>query len=306
MGSPYDHLPSRAFWRSGVALQPPEAIEALFVPKFAVGPDTRIVTAGGGLSQHLHRALANRGWTVTEAEPAPEERRDAEARDRELSPACDDSADSLRHMLRRLREATGEIAPAGPVRHRDGRAGAPQPPNRSPAGGDSPETMRPAQADHLAALRGALADADLFVLTLGPAAMPEHGTAGDGPAAPAERAPTLPELRADLAALRALLTTLRPGIRLLLMLSPVPPAAAADMERLSAATHATSVLRAAAGEFAAAHEDVDYAPAFELLTGPAAGNRLYDPDLRRLTPAGISAATRMVLTAYETIGAGPA
>ena len=46
MQHPYTRLPARSFWRTAVAERDPAEIDGLWTPKFAIGQDDSVVTAG--------------------------------------------------------------------------------------------------------------------------------------------------------------------------------------------------------------------------------------------------------------------
>ena len=71
MTHPYSDLGGTAFWRSGVAEADPAAPVDLYRPKFALGRDAAIATAGSCFAQHVGRALRDAGMNVLDAEPPP-------------------------------------------------------------------------------------------------------------------------------------------------------------------------------------------------------------------------------------------
>ncbi|SFJ72533.1 GSCFA domain-containing protein [Celeribacter neptunius] len=316
MGSPYDHLPSSAFWRSGVAEQDPAAIETLYVPKFPVTPDMRIMTAGSCFAQHVHRNLAARDWAVVDTEPAPAEMamEDRARHGYGLYSARYGNVYTVRQMLQLLREAAGEVTPAEPVWQRDGRFFDAQRPNIEPTGFESAEAVMEARNSHLRAVREAIGQAEVLVFTLGLTECWQHRDSGTVyPTAPGTLAGTydpdiymfrnftLPEVRDDLIALRDHVTACAPGIKMVLTVSPVPlTATATGGHVLPAAAYSKAVLRGAAGEMAQRFEDVDYVPSFEVITNPAAKGRYYKANLRSVTEEGVAAAMRMFFAAHET------
>jgi hypothetical protein len=84
------------------------------------------------------------------------------------------------------------------------------------------------------------------------------------------------------------LREVRPGMRFLLTVSPVPlTATASGGHVLSATMHSKSVLRAAAGELVARRDDVDYFPSYELIAGFQSQGRYYEPNLRSVRLDGV-------------------
>lgn len=69
--NPYQSLPPRSFWRSAVAEPDMLAIGELWTPKFTIGADDPILTAGSCFAQHIGRALLEHGMNWHDAEPPP-------------------------------------------------------------------------------------------------------------------------------------------------------------------------------------------------------------------------------------------
>jgi hypothetical protein len=104
----------------------------------------------------------------------------------------------------------------------------------------------------------------------------------------------------DLSRARKLLHDIRADMRLLLTVSPVPLTATASGQHVLAATgYSKAVLRAAAGEFADLHGDVDYFPSYEIVTNPAAKGAWFDDNLRSVRPEGVAAVMSAFLAAHD-------
>lgn len=313
-GSPYDGLPDRAYWRKAVAARGPGRLRDLYRPRFAIGPDTPILTAGSCFAQHVHRALKGAGLAVIETEPAP---------------ACLDPAVAARffygtfsarygnlytprHLLQLLREAAGDHRPAHPIWQRDGRFFDALRPNTDPEGHASATSVALARADHLAAVRAAVAQARVVIFTLGltetwadRASGTVYPTAPGVLAAPPEGADIgflalgHDAITADLRALLALLRTQTPDIKLLLTVAPGPlVATASDDHVLPASTACKAILRAAAATLVAEDPGVDYFPSYEIITNPAARGGFFQPNLRHPTPKGISVVMKQFMAAH--------
>ncbi|MEM5468866.1 GSCFA domain-containing protein [Celeribacter marinus] len=317
--SPYDTLEDRAFWRTAVAACDPTAVAGLYRPKFAITKDTAIMTAGSCFAQHVHRTLKERAWTVIDTEtPRGLFPRDVLNRfGYAMYSARYGNIYTVRQLRQLLREAYGDLTPANPVWTRGDRFFDAQRPNVEPDGLESAALVREARARHLTAICAALAKADVFVFTLGLTETWMHRDTGTVyPTAPGTIAgsydpdiyafhnATTSEILTDLAAVRAILQTVNPQMKMLLTVSPVPlTATATPAHVLSASTYSKAVLRAAAGEFCAVHEDVDYFPSFDVITNPAARSSFYKDNLRSVEDAGVAAAMRMFFAAHDPQGA---
>ncbi|MDP3339408.1 GSCFA domain-containing protein [Frigidibacter sp.] len=310
MSHPYSDLPPEAFWRSGVAETDPAALTALYVPKVRIGPQTRIATAGSCFAQHIGRALRGAGVAVLDAEPAPVALPDEAARafGYGLFSGRYGNIYTVRQLVQLLRDVqSGDVSEAF-VWEKDGRFYDALRPGVEPLGMDSPEEVLFLRRAHLKALGKMLAEAEVFVFTLGlTEAWIDQPTGRVFQTCPGVIAGqfdpechvfhnfTLPELRADLELAFGLLRSFRKRMRMILTVSPVPLTATASGGHVIPATmHSKALLRVAAGEFAAAHADVDYFPSYELVTNPAARGRFFEANQRTVT----AEAVQMVMAAF--------
>jgi hypothetical protein len=103
------------------------------------------------------------------------------------------------------------------------------------------------------------------------------------------------EIIADLDYICATLKEIRPDVRVILTVSPVPLVATATSDHvLVASTYSKSVLRVACSEILTRHDLVTYFPAYELITGPQAPADFFEPDRRNVSTKGIDE----VMTAF--------
>lgn len=322
MSSAYDTLPAHAFWRSGVVEQPPNAVSALYTPKFSVSKETAIMTAGSCFAQHVHRNLAARGWNVLDSE-TPNGKFPREALGRfgyGLYSGRYGNIYTVRQMVQLLEEAAGERTLAHDVwQLPNGNFVDAQRPTVEPDGLANADHVRDSRAAHLASVCTLLTEVDTLVFTLGLTESWRHWPSGTVyPTAPGTIATppdgatigfhnfTHSEILEDLDALRAIGKAMSPDFKLLLTVSPVPlTATASGGHVLSASTYSKAVLRAAAGEFAGLFEDVDYFPSFEVITNPSARSGFYAPNLRSVESAGVDAAMALFFGAHDA-GAAPA
>ncbi|MDP5307148.1 GSCFA domain-containing protein [Paracoccus spongiarum] len=325
MDHPYASLPASAFWRTAVAGTEPDLPAAIHAPKFALTPDSRIATAGSCFAQHLGQALRRAGLEVLDAEPAPPGIAPglAQRHGFGLYSGRYGNIYSVRQMVQLLAEvASGRPDPAL-VWTRRGRHHDALRPGLDPEGLDSAAEVLAIRRRHLARLRPMLARADVFVFTLGLTEAWQCRRSGRVfPSCPGVIAGrfdpdahafvnfSYPQVLEDLGRMRAALHGFNPQMRILLTVSPVPlTATAAGGHVLPATQYSKATLRAAAGDFAAAHGDADYFPAYEIVTNPAARGAFFADDLRQVTPEGVAAVMRAFLAAHGIAageGAGPA
>ena len=311
MTSPYQRLPRRSFWKTGVASRD---LASVFQPRFAITKAQPIATAGSCFAQHVARYLRRAGCQVIDTEPAPYGLRDETARrfGYGLYSARYGNIYTARQLLQLLQECFGQLRRDGVVWERDGRFFDALRPAVEPSGLDSAEEVLAHRADHIRRARQTFESAAMLVFTLG---LTEGWVRkSDGltyPTAPGTIAgdfdPDLhgfvnfgfPEVLADLTEACRLLKTHNPGCKLLLTVSPVPLAATASPHHvLVANSYSKAVLRAAAGALCEACEDVDYFPSYEIIATPFLGERFYAEDLRTVTEAGVAMVMRLFMEAY--------
>lgn len=322
MTHPYSDLPPRAFWKTAVAEADRDRFPDLHQPRFAIGPDTRVATAGSCFAQHIARALRGAGCLVLDAEAPPESMPPAVAErfGYGLFSARYGNIYTARQFRQLLEEiASGDDPDPRFVWERDGRFVDAFRPRVEPEGLDSPEEVLLHRAWHLERTAQLLRQTDVMIFTLG---LTEGwadratgrvfpvcpGVAGGrfDPAAHAFVNFRHAAVLADLQAIFALLQRFRAGMRLLLTVSPVPLTATAAGEHVMAATAwSKATLRAAAGDFVADTAGADYFPSFEIVTQPASGGPWFEPGFRAVSAAGVAKVMGIFLAAHGLIAAAP-
>jgi GSCFA family len=313
--TPYAGLPARAFWRTGLveaAYPPPD----LFLPRWQLDRNDRIVTAGSCFSQRLGRALRAERFRVVDTEPATGDPRNlgdqAAAYGYGLYSARYGNIYTVRQLRQLLEEAHGQREPADLVWEKDGRFFDALRPNIEPEGFEAPKDVRKARKAHLACVREAFAQADVFIFTLGLTEAWVHKASGQVyPVAPGVLAGQydpaqhvlanfrLGQIKEDFEAVVAQLRTINPDLRILLTVSPVAKTATAGAAHvLAASTYTKSVLRACAGELYADHPEIDYFPSYEMIVSAKAAGQFYDTNLRTVSEAGVTMVMRTFLAAY--------
>lgn len=314
MLNPYGDLPLQAFWRTGVVSTDRAAYPGLFTPKFPIKSETKVATAGSCFAQHIGRYLRQSGVEVLDCEPAPSGLSAAQAKRFNFGIYSGRYGNiyTPRQMVELLRDVIDLRVDEALVWERDGRFYDALRPGVEPEGCESVAEVLALREYHLSQVGGMLADADVFVFTLGLTEAWMDTELGRVYAiAPGviagEYAPerhvfhnfTYPELIADLAEMRTLLQAIQPDIKMLLTVSPVPlTATASDDHVLSATTWSKSTLRAAAGAFSDAHEDVDYFPSYEIVTTWAAPQDMFEENLRSVRAEGVAQVMGIFLGAH--------
>jgi hypothetical protein len=320
--NPYQELPSRAFWRSAVAEPDVQAISDVWQPKFVIEQDAPVITAGSCFAAEIGRRLIDYGmnWYDAELPPPGLSRQERQARHyREFSFRTGNiyTAVVLKQWL------CWAFAGSDPREEgwlEAGRWYDPYRPSVDPDGHDSLEAMLQARTRTLAAIRDSVSTASCFIFTLGLTEAWVHRVNGTVyPVCPGTvRGSFDPrvhefhnysfgEVHRDLSDTVALLREANPDLRILLTVSPVPlTATATGAHALVATSYSKSVLRSAAGQLVAEHEHVDYFPSYELITGQPFRSGFYEPNLRSVTPEGVSFVMRHFMASLRRTPTVPA
>lgn len=318
---PYRHQPQKAFWRQAVQERHCLEIRDWYTRKWPIG-ELAIATAGSCFAQHIGRRLRAGGFHYLDAEPAPGFLPPQRHLDfgYGMYSARYGNVYTTRQLLQLLQRALGEFTPAEGA----WRAGAgwvdPFRPTIEPEPAGSVEELDTLRRAHLQAVAGLFEQADLFVFTLGltevwlsrrdGAAYPLcPGTQGGefDPAAHVFANLGYEEVVADLEAFIARARAIRPQLKFLLTVSPVPLAATAGPDHvISATSYSKSVLRAAAGHLAARHDFVDYFPSYEIVSSTPMRGAFFNPDLRTVVEAGVEHVMAQFFDQHPPPGRPPA
>lgn len=306
--SPYQSLPKKNFWRTGVAQQHPLLIDDLYEKKFAIPPSAKIATAGSCFAQHIGRYLTRNGFNVIDREPPPPGLDEAAAVKfgYRLYSARYGNIYSIRQLKQLLREALGDFTPTDIVWEKDGRFYDALRPSVEPNGLGSAEEVMLHRQSHLKMVRAMLRELDLLVFTFGLTEAWLHTESGTVfPTAPgtiagvfdgtrySHKVFSYTEIMDDFLEVKAIVERFNPDAKFLLTVSPVPlTATACPSHVLVATTNAKSTLRAVVGQLANDFENVDYFPSYELIASPFSRGFFYESNLREVSSAGVEVVMR--------------
>jgi hypothetical protein len=208
-----------------------------------------------------------------------------------------------RQLLQLFQRALGRFDPQERAwTHPDGTSLVdPFRPRIQPGGYSSAEELEAERARHLACTRRAMAEADVFVFTLGLTEAWEDTRDGAVfPLAPGvsggRHDPALvrfanfgtEDTTADLIAALDLLREVNPTVRIVLTVSPVPLNATYEPRHVAEATAWSKAVLRVAAESARRHlEDCCYFPSYEIITSPQTRGRYFGPDRRSVTEDGV-------------------
>lgn len=294
MANPYHQQPDRAFWARAVAR--PEVVDPVSQPRFLIHRDQKVASAGSCFAQHIGQSIASKGFQYLVTEPGPAERQFG------VYPARFGNLYTARQLLQLFQRAYGLFEPHDQFWKLNGRYVDPFRPQVEPTGFKNVEELKADQDRHLDAVRRMFEAMDILIFTLGltegwvskidgsvfPLA---PGVAGDSDN-PDQYQPhlfTVAEVYGDLVEVIANLRAIRPALKVLLTVSPVPLIATiSDRHVLTATTYSKSVLRVAAEQVVNTTDDVDYFPSYEVITGQHNGHRHLAEDLRSVRPEGVA------------------
>jgi hypothetical protein len=310
---PYADIPARAHWMRSVAGRPSLEITDWYRPRFPID-GLAIATAGSCFAQHIGRRMKDAGFRYIDTEPAPGFLMPATRREYgyDLYSARYGNVYTTRQLLQLFQRAFGDFEPADD--HWPWKDGVVDPfrPTIEPEPYASVDEMRRSRRHHLERVRAVFETADLLVFTLGLTEC--FASRRDGavfPVAPGVNGGTWrpddyvfhnfgpAEVVADLHAFLDAARRVRPGLRLLLTVSPVPLMATASGEHVAVATmRSKSTLRAAAAMMVEAHEGVDYFPSYEIVASPAMRGGFFEDDLRSVSSAGVDHVMKQFFAAH--------
>ena len=302
--SPYANLPSCAYWKTGVEACDPAQPADLYKKKFSIQPTDRIATAGSCFAQHIARHMIAHGFSVLDTEPPPPDLPKKIAQDYgyNLYSARFGNIYTSRQLLQLAQEATERRAPENWIWEKNGRFYDALRPSVEPHGHQTAEHVVIHRKSHLKHVRRMLSEVDLFIFTFGLTETWEHISSETVfPTAPGTIAghfdPTIfrfknltfSEVMQDFLAFREILRELRPDVRFLVTVSPVPLTATASGNHiLPATTYSKSVLRAVAGELHEAFTDVDYFPSYEIIASHPSKGAFYEANMRNVAAEGVN------------------
>ncbi len=313
MPNPYVGRPGTAFWEAGVARSSRPVPENLYSPKWDIPKSAKIATAGSCFAQHIGRRLSAAGFSILDAEPAPSlfpvEHR--AAFNYGVYSARFGNIYTARQLLELISEALD-----GPTRNivwqtKGGYVDALRP-QIEPEPYATAELVRIHRESHIRRVRSMLEQVDLFIFTFGlTEAWEDLETGAVLPVVPGTRAGgkfdperyvfhnfSHAEVMTDFLMVRERLQAIRPDLRFLVTVSPVPLVATAMDRHVQVSTvYSKSVLRAVAGELCDRFDDMDYFPSYEIITSPWSGACFYSRDMREVTFEGVDHVMRTFMAA---------
>ena len=303
MSNPYAQLPERSFWKLAIANRSLFDVSEVWVPRFHIQQEQKVVTFGSCFAQHIGRALRARSfnWHTAEKAPAILSAANAKRFNYDVFSARTGNIYTTSLLLQWARWALGEAKPPEEYWEQDGRIFDPFRPAIEPDGFESLDEMLVSRQAALKAFRRCILDADYFVFTLGLTESWKHATEGhEYPVCPGTvagkfdetlhvfRNQSFSEVYANLKASMDLISKSNPNIKFVLTVSPVPLTATNTGQHVMVATMSSkSILRAVTAQIQSEREDVDYFPSYELINSPVTKAIFFEPNQRGVTTHGV-------------------
>lgn len=283
-------------------------IADVWKPRFSLNSTDKFATFGSCFAAHVGAALRSRGLEWLDAEPPPTGLSEEDIRrfGYRISSARTGYIYTASLLEQWVRWACGIWQPPDEeIWTENGRLLDPFRQRIEPAGFASEEELRASRAHTLNCLRACIRQADHFVFTLG---LTERWTSRkygheypmcpgtvngtfDGSAHVYSKTSVL-EVIEKLRSAIGLMRQLNTDLKIILTVSPVSLAATSSGQHvLVASTESKAILRAAVGELTTLPY-VDYFPSFELISSPVLRGVFFEPDQRRISPAGVEFAMR--------------
>jgi hypothetical protein len=312
--NPYKGLPDTSFWKRGVASISRGEVDPVISPRFGVGKDDLVATAGSCFAQHIAKRLSGEGFNYYVPEDGaslPAEERTE--RNYGVFSCRYGNIYTTRQLVQLFDRSMGRFVPKeGGWKRPDGRYVDPFRPQIEPAGFESEEAMLQSRSEHLERVKEMFTKLDILVFTLGlteswdsmedGAVFPlAPGVAGGAlhPDRHRFHNMTAKEAADDLELFLLKLQAVNSKARVILTVSPVPLIATYENRHVLVSNmHSKSILRTVAGEMASRYPQCDYFPSYEIITGQHAGNDYLEEDLRSVRSEGVNHVMRVFLKHY--------
>lgn len=304
MKNPYSELPEKSFWKLAIAQKHIFDVESLWVPKFDIKPEDKVVTYGSCFAQHIGRALRSRGfdWFIAEKSIPGLSQENIKKYNYNLFSSRTGNIYTTTLLQQWVNWALEINEIPSEVWEDNGRFYDPFRPTVEPNGFSSKEELIESRNWTVECFKESIVNADFFVFTLG---LTERwinsNLSYEYPMCPGTAAGVFNDEVHSFdnlqfsQAIRALAYSLRkmrkinPKLKFLLTVSPVPLTATKSDDHVLVATMASkSILRSIAGQLACNKNYVDYVPSYEIINSPSFGGMFFEPNKRSVSKSGVS------------------
>ena len=301
---PYHDLPEHHFWKKSISPKNWHDVQFLTQTKFKIHPGDKIATAGSCFAQHISNFLRTIGSDIYVEEQAhPFLLGDlVQYMHYNQFSARYGNIYTVRQLWELFQQATGQREIIHDYAIENGAVYDLLRPAIQPNGFNSLVEAKADRAYHLQSVRKLFKTADTFIYTLG---LTEAWINSDQnfvyPSCPGtvrgqfdkdRHRPvnfTHSEIFTDLVKFIDGIMEINDNIKIILTVSPVALSATFEDENVLVATsYSKSVLRAVCGEVVKLYSNVDYFPAYEIITSPCSFGQYLGSDLRDVSPRGVA------------------
>ena len=313
MKHPYQSLDGVQYWQTAMTEPAPGQIDPVVRSK-KIHQAEKVATLGSCFAQHLGSNVSKAGFNYFVAERCPHVLSPAEEKSRNygIFSARYGNVYTVKQAVQlfdrafRLREYDKHIWSRG-SRFVDAFR-----PRIEPDGYSSKEDLLASREEHLTCVRRVFEECSWIIFTLGltecwrstsdgavfPLAPGVHGGEFDSQIHEFVNFRAA-EVSDDLGEFVSRLASVNPDAEVLLTVSPVPLIATFEKRHVLVSTaYSKAALRVAADEAERNFRNVDYFPAFEIITSAANGGRYFADDLRNVTDIGVNHVMRIFSKHY--------
>lgn len=317
--NPYQQQPRRSFWLKTAATDG-LSVSDWYQKKFSL-TGLSVATAGSCFAQHIGRRLRTGGFDFVDAEPAPSFLNPDSHIDfgYGMYSARYGNVYTSRQLLQLLQRALNEFVPEEVFWPHKGGVVDPFRPTIEPEPFHDVEELTASRRHHFESVIELFRRADVFVFTFGlTEAWLSKRDGSAFPIAPGVSGGvydlsrysftnlSYEDVLADMRAFVSLARSIKPNLKFLLTVSPVPLMATATDENVIVATsYSKSVLRAVAGQLSSEDSGIDYFPSYEIISSHVMKGQFYEEDNRSVAAAGVDHVMRQFFSQHRPWQAPP-
>lgn len=291
MTNPYQEMSKDKFWRSGVSerlIQAP--YESIWQDPFSISPTMVITAAGSCFAQNVGKWFIKNDYNF-QLSKLDKKHGFSFATGNIYTPAL---------LLQWLKMAIGELPTDKGVDEKDGLYFDLLRPSFHPEGFATKADLLIARDHALEEIRNHLISSDLFIFTMGLTEAWRHSDGTVYAICPGTIAGTYDaqqhhfhnysfnEAYSDMQKSISIIRDLKPSIKFMITISPVPlTATASDNHVLPATIYSKSVLRAVAGQLCDHDDQITYFPSYEIITAPSSQGLYFEDNKRSVTQDGV-------------------
>jgi hypothetical protein len=314
--NPYHLMPAKSFWKTGVVDRINAINYEIYVKKFSILKNDKIVTAGSCFAQHIGKRLQNNGFLLLDYEKPiwSMSLEDRTLFGYEIFSGRYGNIYTVKQLLQLVKEVYGLSSPEDIVWQRpDGKFVDALRPNIEPFGLNSYDEVIHHRKHHLKILKKLFNDMNVFIFTLGLTETWKNKiTDTVYPTVPGLIAGEFDsnlfelvnynynQIKSDLKEVIKILDEFTFKKKYIFTVSPVPLTATATNQHVMVAnTYSKSVLRAVVGDISFEYANVDYFPSYEIVANPWVLHSKYDTNQRSVLSSTVDEVMNVFLFNHD-------